>query len=73
MYMQQYVCGECGQLRSADDPGATFEDVISLDKRGQFIGATRVMTCGACVRRKKPVVVETADKKTITVDQKRLF
>lgn len=71
--MQQYRCVECGKWCSPDEPGGKFEDVISRDAIGRYIGSTRLLTCGICVKKKKPVVVETVEKKAITADQKRLF
>jgi hypothetical protein len=71
--MQQYKCVKCRGWISETDTDASTEEVITYDKGGRFIGATRVKTCGICVRKDKSTIVDTVEKKTITKDQKRLF
>jgi Pyruvate/2-oxoacid:ferredoxin oxidoreductase delta subunit len=71
--MQQYRCQKCKQWISETDTEAKTEDVISYDKDGRFIGATRVKTCGICAKKDKSAVIQTVDKKPVRKDQKRLF
>lgn len=71
--MQQYRCQKCKQWLSETDVNAKSEEVISYDRAGRFIGATRIKTCGECAKKEKAVVVDTVEKKPITKDQARLF
>lgn len=71
--MQQYRCLKCKEWISETDTSAKSEDVISYDQSGRFIGATRVKTCGDCVKKEKSAVVDTVEKKSVRKDQARLF
>jgi hypothetical protein len=71
--MQQYRCVKCQEWISVQDTDVKTEDVISYDKDGRFIGATRVKTCGKCMKKEKSVIVDTVEKKPVRKDQARLF
>jgi hypothetical protein len=64
---------KCKEWISETDTSAKSEDVISYDQSGRFIGATRVKTCGDCVKKEKSAVVDTVEKKPVRKDQARLF